>query len=224
MTKKIFPYNSEIEEQIKQIKQALHLRMNGEVAGLMTRKGLSYKLNYGTLLPELKAISQKFPQNKLLAERLWYMEVRETMILATLLYPINEFTLQVAEEWVKQISTTEISEIAGMNIFSKIPQAEELALKWIENPKAIIRLSGWIVLTRIASNLSTEGFDFSLKQAVNSIKNADDSLRNKIILALKKMLVVNSGKVMSSIDEWKNNLETENFYSEIKAELINANQ
>ena len=187
MKQKIFIYNPKIEEQIKQIKSALRLRMNGEVSENMERKGLSYKLNYGALLPEIKALSQKFTPNKLLAERLWHLRIRETMILATYLYPVDEFTFDTAQEWADMFPTQEIAEICCFNLFSKLPFAEQLISDWIEKTEGFAKLSAWLLIARKYQSLSIEETDKYIAIATDSISSQHIALQRAMTNALEKM-------------------------------------
>ena len=217
---KIFPYNPTVEEQLKKIKLALCLRMNGEVSENMERKGVSYKLNYGTLLPEIKALAQKFPPNKLLAERLWHLRIRETAILATYLYPVDEFAFETAQEWVKMFPTQEITEICCFNLFSKLPYADRLIADWIQQPEGFCKLSAWLLIARKYQSLSSEETDNYITVAVNSITNENIAIQNAMIIALKKIGSLGEPSILlEKLSAWKNAENTNVFYKEIENEL-----
>ena len=127
---KQFIFNPQLEETIKNIRRDLHLNMNGEVSRSMGETGINYKLIYGTQLPELRKIAQRYQPNAQLAECLWKMNIRETMILATMLFPINEFDESHAENWVKELPTTEMAEMLAMNLLSKKEYASHKLLFW----------------------------------------------------------------------------------------------
>ena len=220
MKKKIFPYNPEIEEQLKKIKSALRTRMNGEISENMSQKGISYELNYGTLLPELKDLSKKYIPNKLLAERLWFLRIRETMILATYLYPVNEFSFETAQEWLEMFPTQEITEICCFNLFSKLPFVELLISDWIQKPEGFAKLSAWLLMARKYQSLSTEEIDKYVIIAVDSINKENASVQNAMMIALKKIGSLDEpAKLLTKLAVWKNAENTNAFYEEIENEL-----
>ena len=132
---------------IKQIKQELRAMMNGVASAAMRNAGLTadYRVNFGVELPRLKGLLDEIRTEMLptlpvpeegtnearLAQMLWHESVRECRILATMLYPPKEFLPEVADIWVRQISTVEIAQIAAMNLFCKMPNASEKAFQWI---------------------------------------------------------------------------------------------
>lgn len=220
MKKKIFPYNPEVEEQLKKIKSALRMRMNGEISENMERKGLSYKLNYGALLPEIKALSQKFTPNKLLAERLWHLRIRETMILATYLYPIDEFSFETAQEWADMFPTQGITEICCFNLFSKLPYSERLISDWIEKTEGFAKLSAWLLIARKYQLLPAEEIDKYVAVAVDSINNQNAAVKNAMIVVLKKIGSLNEpSTLLTKLLVWKNTENTNTLYEEIENEL-----
>ena len=220
MKKKIFLYNSEIEDQLKKIKSALRMRMNGEISDNMTQKGILYKLNYGMLLPELKNLSKKYTPHKLLAERLWHLRIRETMILATYLYPIDEFSIETAQEWLEMFSTREIAEICCFNLFSKLPYVELLISDWIQKPESFAKLSAWLLIARKYQSLPAEEIDNYVAIAVDSINKENASVQNAMIIALKRIGSLGEPtKFLTKLATWKNAESTNILYEEIKNDL-----
>jgi len=220
MKKKIFLYNLEVEDQLKKIKSALRTRMNGEISDNMTQKGILYKLNYGMLLPELKNLSKKYIPNKLLAERLWHLRIRETMILATYLYPVDEFSFETAQEWLEMFSTQEITEICCFNLFSKLPYVELLISDWIEKPESFAKLSAWLLMARKYQSLSAEKIEKYIDIAVDSINKENASIQNAMIIALKRIGSLDEpAKLLTKLATWKNAENTNILYEEIKNDL-----
>ncbi len=216
---KIFPYNQEVEDQIKKIKLALRVHMNGEVSDNMTRKGLEYKLNYGTLLPELKEASKKFTPHKLLAERLWHLRIRETMILATYLYPSDEFQIETAEEWMITTPTQEIAEICSMNLFSKLSYAGDLISKWIDNSEGFAKLYSWLLLIRRFKDIKPEKLDEYIHLGVCSMLSENKPVKSAILSAFKRIGAMNPYQMLKAVDNWQYSDDTRVFYEEIKEEL-----
>ena len=88
--------NPKLEAQITEIRRKIRLSMNGIVSGQMTEKGIHYKKNYGVSIPRIKEIASTYPPSHDLAQRLWNLQIRETMIMATLLEPAGSFQSQQA--------------------------------------------------------------------------------------------------------------------------------
>ncbi len=138
-----------MHETLRQIRTELRLSMNGVVSQSMREKGMDYKLNFGVDIPRLRNLSKRYPADKQLAELMWKQETRELKILATMLYPIDEFDVEKAEEWVKEIPNQEIREQVCMNLFQKLSFAEELVYNWSDSIDEEIRTSGYWLLARL---------------------------------------------------------------------------
>ena len=102
------PYNESIENKIIAIKRQLHLTMNGVVSDSMKEKGLRYKLNYGVSLPVLKQLAGTYEKDDVLAQHLWNLPIRETKILAILLYPAEKLTLPQIDKWFVECHSVEL--------------------------------------------------------------------------------------------------------------------
>src|ERR1035437_69940 len=125
----------ESDRQISEILQKLRLSMNGIVSEQMILNGIEYKKNYGVSIPRLKEIAALYSPNHNLAQQLWNLEIRETMILALILEPVEKFTAENAIEWVQSFNQTEIVEQACMILFCKLPDANFLCKEWINADK-----------------------------------------------------------------------------------------
>lgn len=139
----------DMHETLRQIRTELRLSMNGVVSQSMREKGIDYKLNFGVDIPRLRNLSKRYSVDKQLAELMWKQETRELKILATMLYPIDEFDMEKAEEWVKEIPNQEIREQVCMNLFQKLSFAEELVYNWSDSIDEEIRTSGYWLLARL---------------------------------------------------------------------------
>ena len=122
-----------VAEQIKEIRNRLRLAMNGVTSTGMRERGIVYKLNFGVPYPEIKAIAASFEPDAGLAAALWKEDIREFKMLAPLLQPAGEFTLQQAKQWVAEIPYLEIAEQCSRHLFSKLREVENLTLGLIFN-------------------------------------------------------------------------------------------
>lgn len=136
-----------IEDTIREIRKRLRLAMNGVISTSMREKGITYKLNFGVPLPEIKQIAASFEPGTELASALWKEDIREFKILATFLQPVDDFPLEQAEQWTAEIPYLEIAEQCSRNLFCKLPYAEDLVLGLIFNTREeYARTTAFLVL------------------------------------------------------------------------------
>lgn len=174
------------EDIIRDIRKRCRLAMNGVASTSMRQRGMVYKVNFGLLIPQIRNLAASFPPDAGLADTLWKEETREMKILATMLYPAEEFTKENAEKWVAEINNQEEREQVTLNLFQNLPYADELAAEWGRSADENIRTTGYWLLARLlllkkTENITKESLPFILTDVVSE----NTFLRNAALLALK---------------------------------------
>lgn len=142
--------NQETENKFQRLLTTVKLRKNGEVSNLMKAKGITYKLNWGVSLVELRSIAQSIERDHLLALKLWNKQWRETMILAMLLDEPAKVTEEQMDFWTKSFENTEIAEIASTHLWVKSKFAFIKALEWCRGKKYLVHYTGIHLMGRLA--------------------------------------------------------------------------
>ena len=138
-----------IDDTVREIKRDCTAAMNGIVSQSMRDYGLDYKLNFGLRALQIRNIANKYGKSAELAQCLWAEKTRELLILATLIYPVEEFTVDQASQWAVDIKNQEIREQVCMNLFQDLPFALELSLQWMQNEEIELRTTGYWLLQRL---------------------------------------------------------------------------
>jgi hypothetical protein len=127
--------------------------MNGITVESMTQKGIHYKANFGVALPRLREIASQYEPNMQLATQLWFLEMRESMIIGSLLVPHNEMDTNTAITWCEKIPNHELSEITAMTLFCRQPNASQFVAKALENTNPLVVTTAISTATRITREL-----------------------------------------------------------------------
>lgn len=174
--------DSVIHEKTREIKKDLRLAMNGVVSSLQRNQGLNYKINFGVEIPRLKAIAAKHEKDEELAKRLWQDNIRECKMLAIFLIP-EECYHTVAEKWIAESPFTEIADHLAMTVLSKLPDAAEKAVAWIQENNGMFRYCGFMTLTHLFRRgiALTNEQEKIYTRIVNNIKDTDS--RGPVIMA-----------------------------------------
>ncbi len=163
--------------------------MNGAVSSSMRDKGIDYRMNFGVGIPRIYQISEKYKQDKELAETLWNDDVRELKILATLLYPINQFNKELAMSWIVEINDQELREQLCKNLLQNLIYANELVEESIKNSIDYIRSTGYWLFARLcitkADTLEKINSDELLHNAISDLDSQSMLLRQATLNALK---------------------------------------
>ena len=178
-----------MKEIIKKIRTDLRLSMNGAVSSSMRDKGINYRMNFGVGIPRINQISEKYEQDKELAETLWSDDVRELKILATLLYPIEEFSKELAMSWIVEIKDQELREQLCKNLLQKLTYANELVEESAKNNIEHIRCTGYWLFARLCITKSETvekiNWDELLQNAISDLNRQSMLLRQAALNTLK---------------------------------------
>ena len=186
------------------------MAMNGIVSTSMREKGMDYKINFGLTLPLIKRIAEKYSPNAELAELLWKENIRESKILATLLYPAQELTPEIMQRWADTIAYREIADMCCMNLFEKVPFALDKALKWISSDNEMLRYTGFQLITRlaIAKNAFTVEFAVYIIDIINTnAGNFSTTTLHAAINCVKRILQIDRQTALTiktATESWEN--------------------
>ncbi|MBP1663901.1 MAG: hypothetical protein H6Q19_1041 [Bacteroidetes bacterium] len=221
---KYFIQNEQIDNTIKEIRKKVRLSMNGVVSDKMKENGIRYKQNFGVDILRLKQIAAGYDQNKDLAQRLWALQIRETMILATLLQPVDSFSPEMADEWLVLLTHPEIVEQCCMNLFAKLPYAAELCLRWAKSDMLWHQITAFNLGARIWKSIDDSQSDELVQRALEISDTAEFHLYKSIALMLSRLCRTNkelSDKIYEEISYMKNSDQPSKRYifSEVSQEI-----
>lgn len=183
----LFFTNPELDRQISQIKRQIRLSMDGIIADSMTSYGITYKKNYGVSINRIREIAKSFEKNHDLAQRLWLLNIRETMILATLLQPINTFTYELASQWLSKCDNIELIEQSCMNLYQHLKYAVDFSLECIQSEIPTHKIFGFTLALRTYQQFSPADTEKIILSARQSDKyDTHNSLYNAIALCLAR--------------------------------------
>jgi len=132
---KFFRVDMSVDEKVDELLKIIRLRMNGEVSALMEQRGIHYRLNYGVSLSHLREMATPYLGNTQLASRLWFLEIRETMLLASIIVQPSDLEVKTCLEWSRLITTSELVEHASLQLFSKVPEVQQLVHQLLTQKK-----------------------------------------------------------------------------------------
>jgi 3-methyladenine DNA glycosylase AlkD len=121
-----FPVIPQVDQQVDRAIQQIKLRKNGETADMLKRMGMVYRFSYGASLVHIRQIAAAMPRNNDVANRLWARDIREAMILATLVADINQMPIETLVEWSRMVVNAELTEQTSMNLYARSPKIIEL--------------------------------------------------------------------------------------------------
>jgi 3-methyladenine DNA glycosylase AlkD len=145
---KFFAYQEDLDRQQKKILSRIRQLMNGDTSHQLQISGMNYEKAFGVSLVHLRQLAKDFEPNNDLAERLWFRNIRETMILATMLAQPDALTDAQILEWAGQINNIELAEQVAFNLVGRRKNIVAVVENWIFHPVVYVRYTalmsiGW---------------------------------------------------------------------------------
>lgn len=148
----------ETTEKLKQLKRSFRLYMNGVTATSMRQKGLMYKVNWGVAQTDLRRMAAEIGKDAALARLLWAENgIRECRLLATLVMPAGEMTLDEAGKWALSPMQGEVMEAVVFNLFQFVDGAEKLAEAMLGSADTTARAGAYNLICRLVKRGSHIG-------------------------------------------------------------------
>lgn len=118
---------------MQKVKRHFFAMRNGVIADTMRTAGAPFKIIFGLNLPQIVEIASNIGPSKDLAKDLWHnTTTRESMLLAPMLVPHDDFSKVEAREWIKDIPYPEVADILCHRLLRHMPYAVDLAEELVQ--------------------------------------------------------------------------------------------
>jgi 3-methyladenine DNA glycosylase AlkD len=191
---KFFVENQRIEKEVEWVRNQVRLHMNGATTSQMEQGGIHYRVNYGVAVPHLMQLAKRIPVSYELAERLWFLEIRETMLLAAILVPAEAMTIARCNEWASKINNKDLVERSAMYLWGRLDVLDNLLNEWLASPNEYLKATTLYTIGR-QGRLLEEG-QFNADRVIDVM----DQSHNRLVLsagayALRMLMRSRSGEI-----------------------------
>ncbi len=129
--------------EMQLIKRRMFAMRNGALADSLRRSGVPYRIIFGVNLPQLVEIANENPKNVKLAEKLWAnSSTRESLLLAPMLYPVEQMDMTTAHRWATSVASPEVADVLCHRLLRHLSFADELADDLVESEVELVRYCG----------------------------------------------------------------------------------
>jgi len=149
---------SMVRDIFTQTLQFIKQHQDGETAELLRYRGLQYNMMYGVSSAILYSYAKKLEKNQELADMLWKEDFREAKLLALMLSDPNTISDEALENMVCSFTNHELVENASLYLLPYVPNPIEKAYNWIEDDREFVKMTGYMLVNKIASRLKNVNF------------------------------------------------------------------
>lgn len=133
------------------LKRDMFAMRNGVVADALRKGGCPFKIIFGVNLPQLSEIASRCRKSRLFAQEVWANSTtRESMLIAPMLMPAEEFTRDMAREWVRQAPSAEVADVLCLKLLRHMDYALELAQELICEYDLMAKYAGLRLMCNLA--------------------------------------------------------------------------
>lgn len=177
----------ELRERVRRVKEMLRLSMDGSTAARL--RHLGYKLVFGVTYPRLRELTVEIEPDAELAENLWGLRQRETMLIATIIMPTECCTAEIADKWVNEAFNEEIAEYLSRNLLIRLDFAENIVEKLADATEWQQTLIGYSLHSRLLMNDKASDAMISkyLSKVVADVQKTDTKALASIAFFLKQV-------------------------------------
>ena len=189
--------NEQLDAQMKEIKQRITLSMNGVTSDSMIEKGVKYKKNYGVSIPVLREIAALYIPSTDLANRLWLLGWRETMLLSIFLEPIERMTIDKAIARIKSSSEKELIDCICLYLLNKLCFSPQLILALLAEENRNCDVAAFMLSARIYQQLNRAEIDLIIQKGIELSVTNDFELYKSIAICFGRFCRIDSQRAES---------------------------
>lgn len=152
--------------RMQTLKRRLYAMRNGVVADTLRRAGCPHRIIFGLNLPQLNEIAAEYGHDAGLAEELRAdTALRESVLLAPMLYPVESLTEEKAREMAAGVMWHEDADILCFKLLRHAPFAAKLAAELCaEDNNRMARYTGMRLFFTIISAVPAEALEAAQKE------------------------------------------------------------
>lgn len=183
----------ELQGQVWEIISKVKVYANGPSSTSLGAWGIDYRVNYGVSIAELKEISEDYKGKHELALKLYEQDVRECMIIASLIDDPTQVNGEQIDAWAQKFTNAEIVEQVCSNLLWKTDCALSRSIEWCLSNDELLQKAGLIIAARSASNTHIK--DVVFEPYLDIIDGLDDrsiaNNKSNIEFALRQIALRN---------------------------------
>ena len=133
-----------------ELRKAFFAHRNGVVAEALRAAGDPHPIIMGCQLTDVVTIASHYAPSAELAEVMWADKGhRECRMAATMLFPVEEFTMEKALEWCSDVESAEMADVLCHRLLRKLPYASTLVEKLLANDAVLVRYTAFRLLLNL---------------------------------------------------------------------------
>lgn len=142
--------------EMQTVKRRMYAMRNGVIADALRKGGSPFRVIFGLNLPQLVEIAA-IGKDAAMSRQLWAnTATRESMLLAPMLMPVEDFTMEEAVGWSRQVPACEVADILCHRLLRHEPYALELARRLIDEEETMAHYTGLRLMCNIAPRYPDE--------------------------------------------------------------------
>jgi 3-methyladenine DNA glycosylase AlkD len=163
--------------KIEEILLELEQFGNPDVIEGRKRADIRASSSFGVRLPDIKSIAKKIKINHEISLQLWESGNHDAMIMAPMVADPKKFTPELAEIWLKDMKSWDITDSSAIYLFRKCDWVFEKVAEWILREKEFQKRMGFVLIATLAVHGKTLPDELFINY-LNYLYDGSDDKRN----------------------------------------------
>lgn len=115
-----------------------------------SRYGIRAETSFGVSIPNIKALAKKIGKYHELSLQLWNSGNHDARILSFMIGDPQKFTHELAEEWMKEMTSWDLTDGAAVYLFRHCDWVFDKMKEWISSDQEFRRRQGFVLMAVMA--------------------------------------------------------------------------
>ena len=182
-------------DKYKILVKKIRAKQDGPTADLLEKMGISYTMIFGLSIMQLKQLALPYKNDNSFAEFLWGKDIRETKLIALMMFNPNEMKGSDIDNIVTAFSNAEMVEQAVMHFLTGIKNASNKAAEYCQSDDEFVKMTGYTLLARLsmkAYNINNNDIVKFFQFIIDDAETNSIHVKKAISFALRKAGLINT--------------------------------
>lgn len=154
----------------------------------LRRFSIPQKNSLGIPVPEIRRFARHIEQSRPIAMELWKTGIHEAMILATMVFPPEQLTMEEANVMVGNVDSWDLCDHFTGNLVCNFRVAIEAAEEWYSRDEEFVKRSAFSIIAQLdRKNFTEKDVKFFLECILASVEDERNFVAKAVSWALREI-------------------------------------
>lgn len=175
---------------VAEVMKALEAKGSEQTRKTFARHGAPVGQLFGVKVGDLKVIAKQIKGNQELALELYDTGNSDAMYLAGIVADGRQMTKRQLDTWARQATWYMLADYAVAGVAAESPHGRDLALKWMNAKKPLVRSTGWCTYSLLVATLPDDELDLGeIRNLLDRVSGDIDTAPGRVRYAMNNFVI-----------------------------------